>query len=126
MARIVMPTMLARMVDTDNISQTQTYLACIKARSTLYALRVPQESEHTACPAAYILHLRIKFICICWLTMRALTLVGDLRPCHACVAAPNSSEGLQASDETSEEAGVSNRNTDTRGAANELSQKSNK
>ena len=57
--------------------------------------------------------------------MRVLTLVGDLRPCHACVAAPNSS-GLQASDETSEEAGVSNRNTDTRGAANKLSQKSNK
>ena len=63
MARIVIPTLLARMVDTDNISQTQIYLACIKARSTLYALRVPQESEHTACPAAYILHMRIKFIC---------------------------------------------------------------
>ena len=57
--------------------------------------------------------------------MRVLTLVGDLRPCHACIAAPNSSEGLQASDETSEEAGVSNRNTDTRDAANKLSQKSN-
>ena len=58
--------------------------------------------------------------------MRVLTLVGDLRPCHACFAAPNSSEGLQASDEASEEAGVSNRSTDTRGAANKLSQKSNK
>ena len=54
MARIVIPTLLARMVDTDNISQTQIYLACIKARSTLYALRVPQESEHTACPAGYM------------------------------------------------------------------------
>ena len=62
MARIVIPTLLARMADTDNIAQTQTYVACIKARSTLYALRVPQESEHTACPAAYILHMRIKFI----------------------------------------------------------------
>ena len=90
MARIVIPTLLARMVDTDNISQTQIYLACIKARSTLYALRVPQESDHTACPAAYILHTRIKFICTCWLAMRVLTLVGDLRPCHACIAAPNS------------------------------------
>ena len=125
MARIVIPTLLARMVDTDNVSRLQICLACIKARSTLYALRVPQESGHTACPAAYILHMRIKFICICWLTMRVLTLVGDLRPCHACVAAPNSSEGLQASDETSEEAGVSNRNTDTRGAANKLFQNSN-
>ena len=125
MARIVIPTLLARMVDTDNILQTQIYLACIEARSTLYALRVPQESEHTACPAAYILHMRIKLICMCWLTRRVLTLVGDLRPCHACVAAPNSSEGLQASDETSEEAGVSNRNTDTRGTANKLSQNSN-
>ena len=125
MARIVIPTLLARMVDTDNISQTQIYSACIEARSTLYALRVPQESEHTACPAAYILHMRKKFIGICWLTMRVLTLVGDLRPCHACGAARNSSEGLQASDETSEEAGVSNRNTDTRGAANKLSQNSN-
>ena len=125
MARIVIPTLLARMVDTDNISYTQIYLGCIKARSTLYALRVPQESEHTACPAAYILHMRIKFICICWLTMRVLTLVGDLRPCHACVAALNSLTGLQASDETSEEAGGSNRNTDTRGAANKLCQNSN-
>ena len=43
--------------------------------------------------------------------------MGDLRPCHACVAAPNSSEGLQASEETSEEAGGSDRNMDTRGAA---------
>ena len=57
--------------------------------------------------------------------MRVLTLVGDLRPCHTCVAAPNSSEGLQASDETSEEAGSSDRNMDTRGAANKLSQNSN-
>ena len=57
--------------------------------------------------------------------MRVLTLVGDLRPCHACAAAPNSLEGLQASDETSEEAGVSNRNADTRGAANKSSQNSN-
>ena len=125
MARIVIPPLLARMVDTDNISYTQIYLACIKARSTLYALRVPQESEHTACPAAYILYVRMKFICIWWLTMRVLMLVGDLRPFHACVAAPNSSEGLQPCDETSEEAGVSSRSTDTRGAANKLSQKSN-
>ena len=50
--------------------------------------------------------------------MRVLTLVGDLRPCNACVAAPNSS-GLQASDETSEEAGGSDRNMDTGGAAKE-------
>ena len=46
-------------------------------------------------------------------------LVGDLCPCHARVAAPTSPEGLQASDETSEEAGSFDRNMDTRGAAKE-------